>query len=345
MITLSHGESALMLDPGVGNIPLWRVAGRSPLHAAPWRDEAPVQADPAIPLVERRLAGDFFCMPFGRDDVAGDPPHGLTANTRWEVLNQDDSAAHLRLARPVRGASVDKHLRIAGPVLYQTHVITGGQGQITIAHHPMSRMVSGGRLSVSPKRAVLTDAVPQEPGRNLWALGQTRRDLFLATTMGPLWDLRDYPAQHRVEDFCLLVEAPDTPIGWSVLIRHAEDDMLVILKDARLMPVTMLWISNGGRAHAPWNGRHDGVIGIEDGCTAGTGGLAAALSPNRLSAMGVPSALTLGGRHVIRHAMLSLPRPAGWKDVADVRVGAQDLTLTDSAGQNLVIPFDGGFFA
>jgi hypothetical protein len=48
------------------------------LHAAPWRDEAEVQDDPNIPLVNKRLAGDFLCMPFGRDDVTGDPPHGAT---------------------------------------------------------------------------------------------------------------------------------------------------------------------------------------------------------------------------------------------------------------------------
>jgi hypothetical protein len=303
-----------------------------------------VQADPTIPLVNRRLAGDFFCMPFGRDDLGGDPPHGLTANTPWEVLDHDSATAHLRLARPVRGARVEKQVRIAGPALYQTHIIEGGQGAVSFAHHPMTRMEREGRLSFSPKRAVLTDAAPQEAGRNLWALDQCRDGLRLACTDGTLWDLRDYPSAHKVEDFCLLVEAEGAKIGWTALMRAAEDDMLIVLKDARTMPVTMLWVSNGGRDHAPWNGRHTGVLGIEDGCAAGTGGLAQALAENRLTRMGVPTALPLGGRHVIRHAMLSLRRPAGWSEIADITLSQDSLTLHAMGGRSLDIPFDGGFF-
>jgi hypothetical protein len=344
VITLCEGENRLLFDPEVGNIPDWRVGVRRPLHAAPWRDEVLVQDDPTLPKVNKRLAGDFFCMPFGHDDIAADPPHGQSANAPWNIMAQESASAHLRLSMPIRGATVDKHLRLAGPVLYQSHVITGGQGRITIAHHPMARMAAGGRLSFSPKRAALSDLAPQEPGRNLWALNQMRPDLCLATTTGALWDLRDYPKDHKVEDFCLLVEAPGARIGWSVLIRHAEDDMLIILKDARILPVTMLWISNGGRDHPPWAGRHTGVIGIEDGCAAGTAGLAAALAPNRLAALGVPTALSLGGTHVIRHAMISLPRPADWSDVVGLDIANQTLTLTEAAGGTLHLPFEDGFF-
>ena len=57
------------------------------------------------------------------------------------------------------------------------------------------------------------------------------------------------------------------------------------------MPVTMLWISNGGRDFPPWNGAtKPGVIGIEDGARRKVGtGLAARWPENRLTAMGVPT--------------------------------------------------------
>jgi hypothetical protein len=316
-----------------------------PLHAAPWRDEATVQDDPAIPMVNKRLAGDFLCMPFGRDDVGGDPPHGYTANSPWEVIRQDVAEAHLRLSVTVRGATVDKLLRITGPVLYQTHRVTGGQGAVSFAHHPMARMAEGGRLSFSPKRAALTDPVAQQVGRNLWALDQTQPDLILPCEDGSDWDLRTYPAGHTVEDFCILVEAQEARIGWTVLMRNAEDDMLVVLKDARVMPVTMLWVSNGGRDFSPWNGRHTGVLGIEDGCAAGGTGLAAALADNRLTAMGVPTVLPLGCEHLIRHAMISLPRPPGWAEVAQVTIAKGALILTETGGAQVSVPFDAGFFA
>ena len=345
MIRLRHGDTDLALDETVGNMPLWRVGGRLPLHAAPWRGEPAVQDDPAIPLVDKRLAGDFLCMPFGRDDVGGDPPHGHAANSPWTVVRQDVAEAHLRLSVPVRGATVDKLVRITGPVLYQTHRVTGGQGAVSFAHHPMARMAEGGRLSFSPKRAALTDPDPQYPGRNLWALNQTQPDLILPCEDGSDWDLRIYPAGHTIEDFCLLVEAQGARIGWTVLMRNAEDDMLVVLKDARLMPVTMLWVSNGGRDFSPWNGRHRGVLGIEDGCAAGGIGLAATLAPNRLTAMGVPTALPLGGEHMIRHAMISLPRPPGWAGVREVGIAKGQVTLTEAGGATVSVPFDERFFA
>lgn len=345
MITLCHGDSLLQIDEGVGNLPLWRVDGRVALHAAPWRDEADVQADPTIPLVNKRLAGDFLCMPFGKDDLGTDPIHGYPANSPWEVISADATTAHLRLRLPVRGATIEKRVQIQGPVLYQTHHVTGGQGAVSFAHHPMAHMAQGGALSFSPKRAVLTDPVAQSGGRPLWALNQTQPGPILSCTDGSDHDIRCYPASHAVEDFCILAEAPDAALGWTVLMRHAEQDMLVVLKDARIMPVTMLWISNGGRAGLPWNGRHRGVIGIEDGCAAGATGLAAALGDNRLTAMGIPTALSLGPAHVIRHAMVSLPRPPGWSALRATRIANGVLTLTEAGGAELSVPFDGDFFA
>jgi hypothetical protein len=208
----------------------------------------------------------------------------------------------------------------------------------------MSRMAEGGRLSFSPKRAALTDPEPQHAGRNLWALNQLRGDLHLDRADGGRWDLHDYPAGHAVEDFAILVEARDARLGWTVLMRNAEDDMLVVLKDPRVLPVTMLWVSNGGRDFSPWNGRHRGVLGIEDGCAAGAGGLRAALGDTRISAFGLPTTLSLGPRHVIRHAMASLPRPPGWSEVTDVRLADGRLHLTERSGATVSVPFPDDHF-
>ncbi|MBF9050299.1 hypothetical protein GTA62_10945 [Roseobacter sp. HKCCD9010] len=344
MVTLRHGDARLIFDPAVGNIPLWEVTGRKPLHAAPWRDEPEIQENHDIPLVNRRLAGDFLCAPFGLDDVEGDPIHGFPANSIWEPMAQDVANAQFRLQARVRGAVIEKDLRLTGPVLYQTHRLSGGEGQITLAHHPMSHTAAGGRLSFSPKRAVLTDPMPQYEGRNLWALNQIQPDLLLPCEDGSDWDLHVYPAGHAVEDFVILAEARESRLGWTVLIREAEDDMLLVLKDPRVLPITMLWISNGGRDFSPWNGRHTGVLGIEDGIAAGGIGLAASTRENRLTAMGIPTCLTLGPTHLIRHAMVSLPRPPGWARVVDIQVGGAALTLTEASGETISVPFDEGFF-
>lgn len=127
-------------------------------------------------------------------------------------------------------------------------------------------------------------------------------------------------------------------------MRNAEDDMLVVLKDARMLPVTMLWISNGARDFPPWNSRHTGVLGIEDGRAMGGEGLAASITDNRLTAMGVPTHISLGPRHVIRHAMVSLPRPPGWSEMVDITLHGGELHLREAGGGTMVIPFPEGHF-
>ncbi|MBF9033403.1 hypothetical protein HKCCE2091_04065 [Rhodobacterales bacterium HKCCE2091] len=343
MIELESAGSRLLIDPEVGNYPLWEVGGRSILHAAPWRDEPDVQASDLETKGLRRLAGDLFCMPFCADD--GDAPlHGWPANSEWRVIEATDRHADLRLVRDVKGAEVTKRVRIEGPVFYQVHEIAGGAGEITFAHHPMARMAAGGRLSFSAKRAAVTDPKPQYAGHNLWVPGQVVPDLRLACEDGSMWDLHEYPAGHAVEDFAILVEAHGSTLGWTVLMRNAEDDMVVVLKDPRVLPVTMLWISNGGRDFAPWNNRHTGVIGIEDGLASGALGLAHAKGENPVKSLGAPTTAPLGGRHVVRHAMIALPRPPGWSRVTGVAVENGEAVLTEAGGDRVSVPFDADFF-
>jgi hypothetical protein len=189
------------------------------------------------------------------------------------------------------------------------------------------------------------DPDPQYQGHNLWSLNQLRGDMHLDCEDGSQWDLRDYPAGHKVEDFATLVEARGTRLGWTVVMRNAENDMIVVLKDARVLPVTMLWVSNGGRDFSPWNGRHTGVLGIEDGCAAGGIGLKAAQGDNRVNAFDVPTTIPLGPRHVIAHAILGLPRPPGWSEVTDITLRDDTLTIRDISGAEIAVPFPEEHFA
>lgn len=339
MIRLAHGDAVAEIDPEVGNIPHWRVGGRVPLHAAPWREEPEVQADPDMSPVNKYLAGDFLCLPFCMDDVEGGPIHGAPANTPWDVVEHDVARTTLRLREKPYGATITKHVQLVEQALLQTHEIEGGAGDVTLAHHPMVRMAEGGRLSFSPKRAALTDPLPQYEGHNLWSLNQLRGDMHLDCEDGSLWDLRDYPVGHAVEDFAILVEARGARLGWTVVMRNAENDMIVVLKDARILPVTMLWISNGGRDFYPWNSRHTGVLGIEDGIAVGAIGLKAAQDENRIKAFGLPTTLSLGDHHVIPHAILSLPRPPGWSEVTEITLESGTLRLTDISGGQIEVPF------
>ncbi len=355
-VTLSVNGASLRIDPAIGNIEhlTFDLAGRpvAVLHRAPWLDEPEAQGNGALAPVERRLSGDFLCAPFGGAG-AGVPIHGWPANSPWAVTDHSrtdaGASATLVLERDVQGAWVEKTLRLCHdmPMLYQTHSIIGGSDGLSVGHHPMVHMAAGGWLSFSPKRVALTPDAPLEPGRG-W-LRYPAQSVNLSAfpgAAGPV-DLHRYPEAAGHEDFITLVEAHDSPLGWTVVIRQAEDDLVIVLKDPAVLPVTMLWFSNGGRDYAPWNGRHTGVLGVEDGCASGAGGIDAARGPNPVSALGVPTVLPLapGKTHTLRHVIGAARRPAGWQRIASVGVGQGELVLTEANGQTLRLPFDDAFFA
>lgn len=353
LISLETATTRVTVDTTVGTVRglSFDLDGRTlaPLHTAPWLKE-PIDSlpDSLIPI-ERKLAGDFFCAPFGASDVEPSPAHGWTANSRWSLVEQSDQSVRLKLDRAVMGAEIEKCLRPAvnAPLLYQTHLVKGGSGGLTVAHHPMVRLATQGKFSCSPKRAVMTDPVPLEADRHRLGLGVRTDDLrSVPGADGAPVDLSRLPIGHAHEDFVTLVEAADSAVGWSAVLRQTEEDVVFFLKDPRVLPVTMLWHSNAGRDYAPWNGRHSGVLGVEDGCAAGSLGHAAALTCNRLSDEGVATALMLGAGsvHRINHVIGAIPRPAGWTIVRDISLSGDVLTLIGDVGEPVTLAFDAAFF-
>lgn len=351
-ITIEAKGISVTVDLTVGHLAeiVVDIGGRrlKPLHRAPWIDELPEALPQDLPAGTARLSGDFLCAPFSRSDVEAAPLHGWPANSPWDVVDSgatiDGWLAVLRLRRLVMGATVDKilTLRDGHPFLYQEHVFSGGSGAISVAHHPMTVMKDAGRLAFSPKRFAATPDDPLEPdparGRFLFAYPSRSTDLtrFPAAGGGTL-DLTDYRMDQSREDFVTLVEADHGGPGWTALARQAEADLVLVLKNPAELPVTMLWVSNGGRDYAPWSGRHRGVLGIEDGRTAL--GHAASLGDNWLKREGVATAFALGeGRSVsFRHVIGALPLSGSEppRDIATaqghMRIAAADGTLRDVA--------------
>ncbi|MEM7489215.1 MAG: hypothetical protein AAF390_08840 [Pseudomonadota bacterium] len=340
-VACETGGGRLAFDPAQGNLRrlVLPVDGREiePLHTAHWVGD-PVPE--GMPPVEARLAGDFLCAPFGETGKDSVPPHGWPANVAWDVTPAPGRLDAL-LRREVRGARISKRLILSEdtPILYQEHWISGGDGPLTVAYHPMIRCAAGARASYSPKRTALTPATPLEPGRNaLTYPASGPLDVFPGADR-PV-DLHDLPIGRGTEDFVTLVEAEGRNLGWTALLREAEDDLIVVLKDARTLLVTMLWHSNGGRDYAPWDGCHDGVLGIEDGCAAGIADPHAAAGPNPVAATGVATALTLapGRTHRIAQAILALSRD-GWTGVADLACEGAELAITSDTSATRRVPF------
>jgi hypothetical protein len=353
--TIKARGISVSLDLTVGHIADMTVesGGRQlkPLHRAPWVDAGePLPKD--LPQGTVRLSGDFLCAPFSRSDVEEAPLHGWPANSAWDVVESAATdggwRAVFRLRHKVMGASVDKILALIDdhPFLYQEHVFSGGSGAISVAHHPMTAMTGGGRLAFSPKRFAATLDEPLEPdparGRFMLAYPARSTDLshFPATGGGTL-DLSQYRMEDRREDFITMVEADHGGPGWTALARQAEVDLVLVLKNPAELPITMLWLSNGGRDYAPWSGRHLGVLGIEDGRAAV--GHAASIGDNWLKHEGVATAFALGEGHSLsfRHVIGAMPLSGGIPPQEITTANGQMRLSAD--GSSWEVPFDSAF--
>ncbi len=245
-----------------------------PLHRAPWLVSGESLPDEVAP-VERRLAGDFFCAPFGKTnpDV---PIHGWAANGTWEKVGTEHATtgavtATYKLRESVDGADLIKHLILHPnhPIVYQRHVFEGGTGKIPVAHHAMIRVPGGARLSFSSKASYFTPINPLEtdPKRGRSVLLYPQHFSSLAEVKradGGSSDASLYPFDTGHEDLIIMTETPGTKLGWSAALAPAEGFLFFAVKDAILLPHTVLWMSNGGRSYTPWNSRHRAVIGIEE---------------------------------------------------------------------------------
>jgi len=360
---LSAAGIRLVVDLAVGHVRHFEVTrdGRTvaPLHTAPWVNDPTVTKDPEVFPNLKYLSGDFFCAPFGQSNVeAGSPAsHGWPANSPWRLIS-DESGEGVRTARfalehTVMGATVTRAMTVRDghPFAYVHHTLAGGEGKISVASHGMAHFAAPGRLSFSPKAFIETPSFQAEPdpkrGHSVVAPGQHITDpTQLALSAGGVVDMHVYPLAERNEDFAMLVEAPDAKLGWTAAVHPDAGSIMLSLKNPRDYPVTFFWYSNGGRFYAPWNGRHTGVLGIEEGRAYSFYGHKASIEPNPLSDAGIPTSVTLGpdGTVSLHHVIGGMPLPTGWGAVSDITVDGDGLRITGDGGV-VSVPFDAGFLA
>jgi hypothetical protein len=315
----------------------------SPLHRAPW-SEAEVPAD--APPHQRWLRGDFLAAPMG---ASPEGLHGLTANGDWRVLPSDGPVLRAVLNGSVQGASVIKELSLTDthPFVYQRHLFIGGSGALPVANHAMVSVPNGARLSFSRKRWWESLAEPLETTRGRSCLAYPRRAEDAAEFPGAdggTVNLHRYPWGEGHEDFVAGIEDPTSRLGWTAVVRPTEGDLYLSLRNPAHLPMTMLWHSNGGRDYAPWNGRHRGCLGVEDGAALPMLGLSARETPDPLGAAGQPGLVTLDpeGTVEVRHVIGGVRWPSG-QTVAGIMLDGDVLTITGDWGAERKLPIRGGW--
>lgn len=320
-----------------------------PYYISPWnREERSIPAEQPDVLVP--LRGDFFCLPFGGNNTLGSeshPVHGEVAGSEWKLVSEQSSdefaSLNLRIETRARPGVIESNTRIVGghDVVYQTHTIHGFAGPTTIAHHAILRADAPLRLGTAKLRFGITDA----PGASHTANGEyyslARGHEFHSFERVPtVWrdpefaDISTFPAREGFVDIVQVV--PDfsgSDIGWFTATCVEEGWLWFALRDARLLPTTVLWMENRGRHGGPWNGLNR-CIGIEDACAYLAQGLGPSVADNRLKENGIPTTVSLDSEQSLAvHYVQGVCRiPSDFDRAIDARFEPSSVTFLAASG-------------
>jgi len=324
-----------------------------PMHTAHWAGET---LDPSIPPILQMLRGDFFCAPFSTSDVipGGEKhPHGLTANGKWMLDHRERESLVATLDGEVLGARVRLELSVRDgeAMVYQRHTLTGGTGPIPLGHHAMLRATQPLQLGFSRWVWAGTPPDPIEvppAGRSLLAYPQQITDFrAVRRADGGTSDLTTYPWDERHEDLLMISADRTLPFAWTAATNAEAGWVWFALKDPRVLPSTTMWMSNGGRTYAPWQSRHDRVIGLEEVCSYFHLGHRASTEDNTVSRRGIPTFVTLdpGAPTEINYAFGLAPVAPGFGAVVQIEPTDDGVVIRDGAGHQTFAACDPSFIA
>lgn len=359
-----HGEASLHLaTPEVdldvtlrgGHLApaVFHLSGRdvSPYALAPWQ---PAEF-PDLPQLLSILRGEFFCLPFGGQEIG--PPHGAPANAAWSLISADERSLCLTLDAADSGAHIEKTIAVreGQDAVFFEHRISKLAGDFNYGTHPILDLSGlpegGGRVTTSPFHwaSVFPGAFsnPADGETQALAEGTTFTDLReVKLAAGGTTDLTHYPARAGNDDLVMMAGAPATPeqpFAWSAAV--LDGYVWFAVKNPADFPCTLFWMSNGGRSAPPWSGRHLGRIGIEDVCSHFSNGVDLSRQ-NPLAALGIPTV-----RHFDRDETVSL-RMIHAVALVSENFGAvssiipndeQSVTLTGESGAKILVPLDWKF--
>lgn len=254
-------------------MPYFRLAdGKEicPYWIAPWWNDRLYDDGSTI---SSTLRGNFFCA--SREGELT-PEHGWCANTTWTLDKVSDSergvTMTLRCENDADGSSVVKTLRadMGGSAVYEADVMTGFDGLFHYNTHPCLKLPQtryAGQLMGSFGKCVTCADVasPAEGSYRRLPSNYEIEDWHCVTTVyGEKTDLTRHPQRKGAIDLLLAKTETDGDIGYAVFVNPEEGYLYYQLKNINTLPYTMLWLFNGGRHFAPWNGTTDGCLGVEE---------------------------------------------------------------------------------
>lgn len=243
----------------------------SPLHVAPWGD------DPRWPGLMRALRGEWPCLPFGMTHPPAGLPsdfgvrnatdawdHGYGANHMWQLVTQTAHGLVLRIEYPQAAEieSLERTIEVdpdAPALIVALTVHARRDVVLPFAFHPTFVVpVEGIEVLACPYQTIHSYPIQPEPGVSRSLTNRSFFSLKEVPTSAGSMDVTRLPLSGRTEEL-LQVAGCQPPF----VLRYPAKQADVLLDwNANELPDAMLWISNGGRAHEPWSGRHF-ALGVE----------------------------------------------------------------------------------
>ena len=320
-----------------------------PYYISPWQGTG-VQT--GVPVLDM-LRGDFLCMPFGSGAAyRGEehPVHGESAGSAWsfEELRREGKVTELRigLTTKVRPGRITKRLSLVDGqnTIYIRHDLAGYEGRMSLSHHAIIAVPEEPgslRLSAGPTRKAVV--VPRDSrtntGNEYYFLdpGRTFTGLDRVPTIWkhtPFADCSTHPLPYGFMDLlCIYPKIQRTP-AWTAVTAPRQGWLWFAFRDAGVLPQTAFWMSNGGRHAAPWSGRNR-CLGVEDGCSYYTFGLAESARKNALNQEGIPTTLNLSPSRPTRimHIQGVAKTPRGFDRVKAVQFEKDSVTFSSWSGK------------
>ena len=306
-IAWAHGMASVQALGGMlGPVTFLLPDGRqvSPLHVAPWFDDPTRTAQPPI---LQDLRGEWPCVPFGTDaprslpegwsatgetfDGAG-VPHGHSSNAEWVFTNVSPDSITLTCdypdTHPIRRLTRTIAADPQASALNITLTVEARRPcRLPIGLHPTLRLPTSGTAQLEPPKFRLGRVFPLdvEPGQGLLQPGATFSALdTVPNRTGTTLSLAELPLLENTEELVQLCG-----VSGGFRLHHPDRWHVTLDWDTWHFPSLLLWISNRGRAYAPWNSRHV-ALGVEPVNAAFDLGPAVSTAPNPISAAGTPTA-------------------------------------------------------
>lgn len=245
-----------------------------PYYLAPWWEEE-------MEDVESAMRGSWFCFPFGLNKPYQGieyPVHGFPLTSHYEktdfICSGDEQTLCLKTMLEEDHALLEKGYTLVDgeTCIYMSDKISGAKGKYPVGYHPTLRIpekIGSAILDFSKPLESWTAPVHIEDhakgGYSCLLPGCEITDLKKVPTIyGKKVDLTRHPFIKGFDDIYMHVSDPSKEFCYTTISIPEEGYLYFQLKNPRNLGNEMAWTSYNGRYYAPWNGRVNGCIGLEE---------------------------------------------------------------------------------